>query len=65
MFPGNGDAQRVKQAGADRFGSDCPMAGRLIGHALDKDADAAEHPISMARFAYGIPARGRPLALPG
>ena len=56
---------RVKQAEPDRFGSDCPMAGRLIGHALGGDADAAEHPISMARFAYGIPARGRPLALPG
>ena len=45
---------RVKQAEPDRFGSDCPMAGRLIGHALAGDADAAEHPISMARFAYGI-----------
>ena len=51
---------RVRQAEPDRFGSDCPMAGRLIGHALDKSADAgasvdaAEHPISMARFAYGI-----------
>ena len=51
---------RVKQAEPDRFGSDCPMAGRLIGHALGESADAgasvdaAKHPISMARFAYGI-----------
>ena len=50
-------ARRAKQAEADRFGSDCPMAGRLIGHALNADGGAesqAEHPISMVRFAYGI-----------
>ena len=48
-------ARRAKQAQAERFGSDCPMAGRLIGHALSADGEApAEHPISMVRFAYGI-----------
>ena len=48
---------RTKQAQAERFGSDCPMAGRLIGHALSAEsgeAVQAEHPISMVRTAYGI-----------
>lgn len=43
---------RVKQADADTFGSDCPMAGRMIQHGLD-DGEA-QHPISMVRRAYGI-----------
>ena len=46
-------AGRVRQAKADRFGSDCPMAGRFVAHAVGEDL-AAEHPISMARTAYGI-----------
>ena len=47
---------RVKQAAPDRFGSDCPMAGRLIAHGLEAEGEAAEpeHPISMVRAAYGI-----------
>ncbi len=47
---------RVKQAQADRFGSDCPMAGRLIAHGLAAQGEGgdAEHPISMVRAAYGI-----------
>ena len=51
---------RVKQAEAETFGSDCPMAGRLIAHGLN-EADPetateskAEHPITMVRRAYGI-----------
>ncbi len=44
---------RVKQAEADTFGSDCPMAGRLIADGL-ADAGDAEHPLSMVRRAYGI-----------
>jgi Fe-S oxidoreductase len=44
---------RVRQAEADTFGSDCPMAGRLIAHGLD-NGSAAEHPVSMVRKAYGI-----------
>jgi glycerol-3-phosphate dehydrogenase subunit C len=44
---------RVRQAEADTFGSDCPMAGRLIAHGLE-DAGEAEHPISMVRKAYGV-----------
>ena len=47
--------RQLKQAAPERFGSDCPMAGRLIEHALDGEQDAvAQHPISMARAAYGI-----------
>ena len=46
-------ARRVREAKADRFGSDCPMAGRFIAHAVGDDAEA-EHPISMVRVAYGI-----------
>jgi glycerol-3-phosphate dehydrogenase subunit C len=44
---------RVKQAEADTFGSDCPMAGRLIAHGLENGAQA-QHPISMVRTAYGV-----------
>jgi Fe-S oxidoreductase len=44
---------RVKQAEADSFGSDCPMAGRLIADGLE-GAGTAEHPISMVRRAYGV-----------
>ncbi len=47
--------RRVNEAEADTFGSDCPMAGRLIAHGVDPDdPDAAQHPISMVRQAYGI-----------
>lgn len=47
---------RVKQAEPDTYGSDCPMAGRLIAHGLDGELDqgSAEHPISMVRRAYGV-----------
>ncbi|MEM7079737.1 MAG: heterodisulfide reductase-related iron-sulfur binding cluster [Pseudomonadota bacterium] len=45
--------RRVKEAEADTFGSDCPMAGRLIAHGLEGE-EHAQHPISMVRQAYGI-----------
>jgi len=46
---------RVKQAEPDTFGSDCPMAGRLIADGLeDSGSAAAEHPITMIRRAYGV-----------
>ena len=48
---------RVRLAQADRFGSDCPMAGRMIAHGLEAQGAApaaAEHPISMVRAAYDI-----------
>ena len=49
--------RRVREAEADTYGSDCPMAGRIIEHGLD-DGSTATHPISMLRRAYGIE-RGR------
>ncbi len=47
---------RVKQAAPDHFGSDCPMAGRLIaqGLATESEMAEAEHPVSMVRTAYAI-----------
>ena len=47
---------RVAEAGADHYGSDCPMAGRMIQHGLAQKGDAppAEHPITLLRRAYGI-----------
>ena len=44
---------RVRNAEVDLYGSDCPLAGRMIAHGLD-DASEAVHPISMVRQAYGI-----------
>ncbi len=46
--------RRVKEAEADTFGSDCPMAGRLIAHGLDDANAEPQHPISMVRKAYAI-----------
>ena len=45
--------RQVKAAEPDHYGSDCPMAGRLIEHGLD-DESSSVHPISMVRKAYGI-----------
>ena len=45
--------RRVREADPDAYGSDCPMAGRMIEHGLD-DGSAAVHPLSMLRRAYGI-----------
>jgi len=44
---------RVKQAEPDTFGSDCPMAGRMIAHGME-GSGKAEHPITMVRKAYGV-----------
>lgn len=44
---------RVKQAVAAHYGSDCPMAGRFIEHGL-ADGSVTEHPISLLRKAYAI-----------
>lgn len=44
---------RVNQVEPDHFGSDCPMAGRIIEHGRGGGARAM-HPISMVRKAYGI-----------
>jgi Fe-S oxidoreductase len=44
--------KRVQDSEADTFGSDCPMAGRLIADGMDEGD--AQHPVSMVRKAYGI-----------
>ena len=44
---------RVKQAEAQHFTSDCVMAGAHIAHGLG-DGREAEHPLSLLRRAYGI-----------
>ena len=46
-------AERVKQSGAQHYGSDCAMAGHHIENGL-KDGRAPEHPITLLRKAYGI-----------
>ena len=43
---------RVKQADADHYGSDCPMAGHQIANGIDNKKP--EHPITLLRQAYGI-----------
>ena len=49
---------RVAQAGADHYSSDCPMAGHQIQSGLQAGDGAAsrepEHPMSLVRKAYGI-----------
>ncbi len=47
---------RVKQSGAEHYGSDCPMAGRMIEHGMRQEDPNSKtlHPISMLRRAYGI-----------
>jgi Fe-S oxidoreductase len=44
---------RVAQAGAAYFASDCPMAAAHIAHGLDNGTDP-DHPLSLLRRAYGI-----------
>jgi Fe-S oxidoreductase len=45
--------RKVKEAAADHFTSDCPMAGQQIAHGAG-DSTTAPHPISLLRRAYGI-----------
>ncbi len=45
--------RRVHEAEPDTFGSDCPMAGRMIAHGTEGSGDG-EHPITMVRRAYGV-----------
>ncbi|MEO1203933.1 MAG: heterodisulfide reductase-related iron-sulfur binding cluster [Pseudomonadota bacterium] len=44
--------RQVREAGADHFVSDCPMAGDQI--AAGVEGAAATHPMSLLRHAYGI-----------
>ena len=52
---------KVKQAEANYYGSDCPMAGHQIENGLEQSGDSAAnapdhttHPLSMLRIAYGL-----------
>ena len=45
--------RRVTEAEPDTFGSDCPMAGRLIAHGMEGEQEP-QHPITMVRKAYGV-----------
>jgi Fe-S oxidoreductase len=49
-------ANRVEQANADHYSSDCPMAGHQIQSILGAKGEtrAPEHPMSLVRRAYGI-----------
>ena len=44
--------KRVIDSDPDEFGSDCPMAGRLIAEGVENGE--AKPPVSMVRQAYGI-----------
>jgi Fe-S oxidoreductase len=44
---------RIKQIAPDHFASDCPMAASHLAHGMN-DEPAAESPISLLRYAYGI-----------
>jgi len=44
---------RVQQAKADHYASDCPMAGHQIENGL-QNGKKPEHPLSLLRQAYGI-----------
>lgn len=46
-------ASRVEKAAPDHYGSDCPMAGAHIAHALGQDGKQ-QHPITLMRLAYDI-----------
>ncbi len=45
--------QRVENARADHYASDCPMAGHQIQSGLAQ-AGAPEHPLRLLRIAYGL-----------
>jgi Fe-S oxidoreductase len=45
-------AKRIADANPDHYGSDCAMAGHHIACALNRGQ--SEHPISLARMAYGV-----------
>ena len=46
-------AERVGSAGADHYGSDCPMAGHQIESGLLAGREP-EHPLRLLRLAYGL-----------
>lgn len=46
--------ERVANAAADHYSSDCPMAGHQIASGLEGDAREPEHPMQLLRKAYGL-----------
>ncbi|HYL04273.1 MAG TPA: heterodisulfide reductase-related iron-sulfur binding cluster, partial [Steroidobacteraceae bacterium] len=50
---GRAVAQRVQDAQADHYASDCPMAGAQIASLLDEPR-APQHPLALLRHAYGL-----------
>jgi glycerol-3-phosphate dehydrogenase subunit C len=50
---GRAVVQRVENAHADHYSSDCPMAGRQIESGLS-DAREPEHPLTLLKMAYGL-----------
>jgi glycerol-3-phosphate dehydrogenase subunit C len=44
---------KVRDAAADYYASDCPMAGEQIGHGLAGNKKPT-HPLRLLRMAYGI-----------
>lgn len=51
-------ARTLLEREAGLYGSDCPMAGRMIRHAVEAQDEGGQaqmmHPISMLRYAYGL-----------
>ena len=46
---------KVKQAGAEHYVSDCPMAAAQISNGMGvSDAGAAESAFSLLKYAYGL-----------
>ncbi len=45
--------QRVENARADHYASDCPMAGRQIESGLEEPREP-EHPLTLLKLAYGL-----------
>ncbi len=53
MKIGRPASRAVQDAKPDTFGSDCPIAGRLIAHGINGE-QTVEHPIQMLARAYGL-----------
>ena len=45
--------RRIQESQPDTYGSDCPMAGRLIAHGMN-DESKPESPLKMLARAYGL-----------
>ena len=45
--------RRIQESQPDTYGSDCPMAGRLIAHGMNDESNS-ESPLKMLARAYGL-----------